>query len=72
MTIYQMKCLLGYLGYLLGNVDDKADGFLLDAIIDFQDDYGLNKDGICGPVTQKALTGAVAGMVTKPKPKDFP
>lgn len=63
MTTTQKQCLLTYLGYDTGGVDGdwgKASRAGCEA---FQNDYGLTADGICGPVTDKALIGAVAGTV---------
>lgn len=47
---------LNNLGYNAGNSDDPADPQLLSAIEEFQIDYGLDVDGLCGPQTQARLS----------------
>ena len=63
MTVSQRQALLFYLGYYTGPLDGdwgKASRVGCEA---FQRDYGLTADGLGGPVTDKALVGAVAGTV---------
>lgn len=65
MTVKQSQYLLLYLGYPIG----EADGFwgpkCEEACKQFQKDYGLTADGVCGAMTQKMLIGAVAGTAAK-------
>lgn len=66
MTVKQKQCLLYYLGYYTGDIDGKWGEKSLAATKQFQSDYGIEPDGICGSVTQKSLTHAVAyGMPEK-------
>lgn len=65
MNTYQQQCLLGYLGYYNGPIDGQWGRLPTDACRAFQSDYGLTPDGICGPMTQKMLLGAIAGTATK-------
>jgi LysM repeat protein len=46
---------LNNLGYKAGNPKDKTDKYYLSAVEEFQCDYGLTVDGICGPNTQAKL-----------------
>lgn len=46
---------LNNLGYNAGNSDDLKDPQLLSAVEEFQIDYGLEVDGVCGPQTQAKL-----------------
>ena len=65
MTIKQTQHLLGYLGYYTGIPDGIWGRLSEKATLAFQRDYGLEPDGICGPMTQKMLIGAIAGTVVK-------
>lgn len=66
MTIKQRQCLLFYLGYYTGSIDGKWGKKSTAATKKFQSDYGIKDDGVCGSVTEKALTHAVAyGMPAK-------
>lgn len=65
MTVKQSQCLLGYLGYYTGPIDGQWGRLSTDACRAFQSDYGLTPDGVCGPMTQKMLIGAIAGTATK-------
>jgi peptidoglycan hydrolase-like protein with peptidoglycan-binding domain len=67
MTIKQQQHLLAYLGYYVGDVDGKYGTLTRTATEYFQRDFGgLEVDGVCGAVTEKALTHAVAyGMPAK-------
>lgn len=60
MNVKQRQCLLVYLGYL----DDDVDGIWgrnsKAACVDFQNDNGLDPDGICGPLTEAELKVCVA------------
>ena len=63
MTVSQRQALLFYLGYYAGSLDgDWGKGSRAGCEV-FQRDYGLTADGLGGPVTDKALIGAVAGTV---------
>ena len=79
MTVSQRQALLFYLGYYTGALDGDWGKGSRAGCEAFQRDYGLTADGIGGPVTDKALVGAVAGTVVpvrKPQsgqePEDSP
>ena len=63
MTVSQRQALLFYLGYYPGPVDGDWGKGSRAGCQAFQRDYGLTADGLGGPVTDKALIGAVAGTV---------
>lgn len=65
MTAKQMQHLLGYLGFYAGIPDGIWGRLSLEATKEFQARYGLEADGVCGPMTQKMLIGAIAGTVVK-------
>lgn len=70
MTIYQIQCLLAYLGFYTARVDGIWGEASALACIQFQQDYGLELvDGICGPDTEKALRDAVANGMPERKPE---
>jgi putative peptidoglycan binding protein/LysM domain-containing protein len=46
---------LNNLGYFAGDVDDPNQAVFLSAVEEFQCDFGLTVDGICGPDTQGKL-----------------
>jgi N-acetylmuramoyl-L-alanine amidase len=46
---------LNNLGYNAGNSEDSAERIFKSAIEEFQIDYGLKVDGVCGPQTQAKL-----------------
>lgn len=60
MTIYQIQCLLAYLGYYTIRVDGISGPGTEQAVRDFQNAEGLEADGIPGKLTQAALLDAVA------------
>ena len=60
MTVKQQQCLLYYLGYYVGDIDGKWGTLSKVATTAFQKDYGLEADGVCGSVTEKAMKHAVA------------
>ena len=67
MTIKQKQCLLEYLGYYspanssqINNVDGLWGPASEEATRKFQSDYGLDADGIFGPMTQKRIKEVVA------------
>lgn len=61
MTVYQIQCLLAYLGYYTIRVDGISGPGTTAAIEAFQRDFGgLCVDGVAGEATQKALKHAVA------------
>jgi hypothetical protein len=75
MTNKQKQCLLEYLGYYtpennnrVNNVDGMWGKASEAATRKFQSDYGLDADGIFGPLTEDMIIKAVAGKV---KPVDF-
>lgn len=63
MTVSQRQALLFYLGYYTGALDGDWGKGSRAGCEAFQHDYGLTADGLGGPVTDKALIGAVAGTV---------
>ena len=65
MTDKQKQHLLGYLGYYAGVPDGIWGRLSREATKEFQTGYGLEADGVCGPMTQKMLIGAIAGTVVK-------
>lgn len=67
MTIKQKLCLLSYLGYYVGDINDNWNQLAMVATEAFQKDFGgLTIDGICGAKTEKALKAAVVnGMPAK-------
>ena len=65
MTVKQIQHLLGYLGYYSGIPDGIWGRLSEEATRAFQQDYGLEADGICGTMTQKMLVAAVAGTASK-------
>lgn len=65
MTDKQKQYLLGYLGYYQGIPDGIWGRLSREATKEFQTGYGLETDGVCGPMTQKMLIGAIAGTVVK-------
>lgn len=67
MTVLQIQHLLCYLGYDPGSCDGIQGANTQAAVKEFQADFGLTADGIPGGVTQKMLTGAVAGTAVKVK-----
>lgn len=70
MTVKQRQALLFYLGYYTGALDGDWGKGSRAGCQAFQRDYGLTADGLGGPVTDKALVGAVAGtMVPVRKPQ---
>lgn len=65
MTVFKQQLLLRYLDYYSGELDGWSGEQTVSAVKQFQSDYGLEADGICGPMTQKMLIGAIAGTVVK-------
>lgn len=63
MTVKQRQALLAYLGYYTGPLDGDWGKGSRAGCQAFQRDYGLTADGLGGPVTDKALVGAVAGTM---------
>ena len=67
MTIKQKQCLLEYLGYYdpensndVNNVDNLWGPASQEATRKFQSDYGLDADGIFGPMTEAKIKEVVA------------
>ena len=60
MTVEQIQCLLTYLGYNPGAVDGVNGLKTAAAVLVFQQQEGLRRDGVPGPETQEALLSAVA------------
>lgn len=70
MTIYQIQCLLAFLGYYTAGVDGIWGEGSVRACKAFQKDFGLDVDGVPGGRTQKALRHAVAfGIGSEDKPE---
>ena len=65
MTIYQQQCLLAYLGYPVGLIDGVWGVQTANAVRQFQRDYSLEVDGVCGQLTEKMLLGVVSGTVAQ-------
>ena len=59
MTLLQIQNLLQYLGYYLLTADGVSGPGTVAAVTDFQEDNGLDPDGIPGKLTQAALLDAV-------------
>lgn len=60
MTTLQIQSLLTYLGYDPGDVDGLPGKNTRRAVLEFQEQEGLEQDGSPGPITQAALLEAVA------------
>ena len=60
MTTKQIQALLVYLGYDPGEVDGLPGKNTRRAVLEFQEQEGLEQDGSPGPLTQAALLEAVA------------
>lgn len=73
MTIKQKQCLLAYLGYYDGEIDDSFGPLSVAATKAFQQDFGgIAVDGICGEQTEKALKHSVAyGIYRKSDSTDY-
>lgn len=69
MTIKQKQCLLAYLGYYEGNIDGDFGPASKGATLGFQEDYGLEPDGIFGPKTEEMILKAITGEA-KPVEKE--
>jgi hypothetical protein len=54
-TIPGLKQALALLGYYTGPIDDILDAESQSAVVAFQSDYGLEPDGVVGPLTRAAL-----------------
>ena len=67
MTVFQIQCLLAYLGYYTIAVDGIWGPGTEQATRDFQKAEGLEDDGIPGKLTQAALMDAVANGRFKQK-----
>lgn len=65
MTVKQKQCLLAYLGYYVGEIDGSWGTLSKTATLAFQEDHGLQADGIFGDATAKAARAAVAADETK-------
>lgn len=71
MTNVQKQCLLKYLGYYDGAVDGLWGPKSKQATVDFQRAYGIKDDGEFGPVTEKKILEAVAGLAQPVEPENF-
>ena len=68
MTTEQLQCLLVYLGYDTGGVDDNYGAKTTKAVMLFQEEYGgLDVDGNAGALTRAALIQAVGDGWARPK-----
>ena len=65
MTNQQKQCLLYYLGYYTGAIDGILGPASTQATRGFQADYGLDADGILGPLTEAKLLEAITGKAQK-------
>lgn len=61
MTVEQKQCLLRYLGYYDGDIDGDFGPGSIGATMGFQEDYGLESDGIFGPATEEMILKAITG-----------
>lgn len=61
MTNEQKQCLLKYLGYYGGRIDGDFGPASKGATMGFQDDYGLEPDGIFGQKTEDLILKAITG-----------
>lgn len=65
-----LQCLLGKLGFDCGRVDGIFGASTASALQDFQRNCGLQVDGVCGPITSRAIhtissrTGSGPGVAT--------
>lgn len=66
MTVKQKQHLLGFLGYYVGNVDGDWGSLSREACRRFQQDHGLQADGVFGNATAKAALAAVSKNEIKP------
>lgn len=71
MTNEQKQCLLRYLGYYADDIDGIFGRNSVHATAGFQDDYGLDPDGVFGPETEKMILAAVAGTARPVEQVDF-
>lgn len=65
MTVKQIQHLLAYLGYYVGDIDGVWGAGSKTACKAFQQDFGLDADGIAGDKTKKALKHAVCYGIEK-------
>ena len=63
MTNEQKQCLLKYMGYYGGNIDGAFGPQSKHATAGFQDEYGLEPNGVFDENTEDLLKKAVAGLV---------
>jgi len=61
MTAYQKQCLLSYLGFDCGGIDGIWGEKSAAAAADFQRKYGLEADGIVGPMTEAKILAVICG-----------
>lgn len=71
MTNVQKQCLLKYLGYYDGAVDGNFGPLSKMATAGFQEDYGLDPDGVFGQLTEEKILEAVAGTTVPVEPEKF-
>lgn len=65
MTVKQKQCLLAFLNYYVGKIDGEWGQLSKTATKAFQQDHGLEADGVFGNATTKAVLAAVAKNETK-------
>ena len=70
MTNEQKQCLLKYMGYYGGNIDGAFGTQSKHATAGFQDEYGLEPNGVFDKTTEDLLKKAVAGLVQPVSPAE--
>ncbi len=53
--VLNLQIMLDHLGYETGPLDGDFGGMTLSAVMEYQEDEGLNPDGIVGMLTKRAL-----------------
>lgn len=71
MTVKQKQCLLAYLGYYVGEIDGVWGTLSKTATKAFQQDHGLQADGVFGDATASAVRAAVSADEVKKSCEDI-